>query len=422
MGRLARDPDRLVNRILDWQAGSPASGIAGISFIESRAGSDGVVDAAKVRAFVGYLRMLDHGARGRLARLLVADLLTGLDKRVARARLAPQEQWRCRLKWVFLTAFDACNLHCRGCYVRYRDPRLPSIDRLDEIVRQVRRLGVFQVHIVGRGEAFLNDQYRETLFGLARRHGDVRFTVLTNGTCLTASDARRLAEAGNVIPFVSIDGLGEINDARRGRGVYTRLLDTFRVLREQHVLFCFSTTVHHGNFMHVTSPEFVERMVGEGARLGIYCQYERCGSDADVEMRLHAEDEAVYAERLAAQNRQAPIPLRDQTLLEKARGCQARLGRSVYIDGLSGAVSPCFKTPFAPSDCNLFADLQRDSLERILGGGFFRRYRGEHTPGRQCFSHMGLERAWFRRAPEIEEEMPLDLREQQREASIGAPA
>jgi hypothetical protein len=35
---------------------------------------------------------------------------------------------------------------------------------------------------------------------------------------------------------------------------------------------------------------------------------------------------------------------------------------------------------------------------------------------------MGLERAWFRRAPEIEQEMPLGLREEQSEVSVGAPA
>jgi MoaA/NifB/PqqE/SkfB family radical SAM enzyme len=394
---------RLAQLLLGLQRRLPSSGIGGISLIESRGRRDTeAVDAQKIAGLLAYFAALSPSAQTRAAQLFALDLLRGVEKRRFERRLPESERWRAALKWVFLTIGDACNLGCAGCYVRDRRPGLPQLDDLDFAVSQAKRLGVFFVHVVGRGEPFLDDDHRRLLFGLAERHPDQRFTVLTNGTLIDNADAVRLARCGNVIPFVSIDGLAAVNDSRRGTGVFAAVERACELLSRQAVLHCFSATVHRGNYEHVTSAAFIDKMVELGNRLGIFCQYDPVGAAVDRALLLRPYEKERYRALLSAAQERTSIPLRDQTFLEEARGCQARLGRSLYLDGLTGAVTPCFKTPYAPRASNLYSDRHPDRLLEILGSDFFRRYRGDHVSGWQCFTERERELEWFSRAPEIE--------------------
>jgi MoaA/NifB/PqqE/SkfB family radical SAM enzyme len=370
------------------------------------------MDQRKLRHFLGFFEALPASDKARLLRSFCFDALTSLDKRAAQSSQSADEWWLSSLKHVFLAPFDECNLMCLGCWVRRKQPREPSFDDQDYIVGQIKRLGTFYVHLSGSGEPFMNDSYRDVLFRLARKHRDTRFTVLTNGTLITEDDARRIRQAGNLVPLVSIDGLGPVNDRRRGVGVYARLLETFRLMREHHIIFCFSTMVHKGNYLHVTSRKFAKTMAAEGSRAGLFCRYVRIGEDIDRELDLTPEERELYGQRLDQLNRVADIPLRDLEFLEQHRGCMARRGVSIFIDPISGVVSPCFKTPFAPPSCNLLQDRHPNRLREILSSGFFRRYRDERVSGDQCFTTLDSELAWFQEAPEL----PANVKDEVAEA------
>ena len=63
------------------------------------------------------------------------------------------------------------------------------------------------------------------LWDVIRRHGDCYFQIITNGMFFDAAAVERIADPGNVTPLVSIDGLEENNDDRRGPGVFSAAME-----------------------------------------------------------------------------------------------------------------------------------------------------------------------------------------------------
>jgi len=57
------------------------------------------------------------------------------------------------------------------------------------------------------------------------------FLMYTNGTLIDAETAERLAEMGNLMPAIAVDGFEKRTDERRGRGVFQRILKAMAALR-----------------------------------------------------------------------------------------------------------------------------------------------------------------------------------------------
>ena len=70
---------------------------------------------------------------------------------------------------------------------------------------------------------------------MVRKHSDCFFQMYTNGTLIDEPMAGRLAEAGNLIPAISVEGFERRTDERRGQGVYRRILDAMANLRRAYV-------------------------------------------------------------------------------------------------------------------------------------------------------------------------------------------
>jgi hypothetical protein len=96
-----------------------------------------------------------------------------------------------------------------------------------------------------------------------------------------------------------------------------------------------------------------------------------------------------YRARFDATRGAAEIPLLDLDDVEEHSGCHSRTGESVYIDGITGAVSPCLRVPFAPDDCRIAAGSGR-TLAEVLSGPYFTEYRARTGP---CPSWCGADLA-----------------------------
>ncbi len=121
--------------------------------------------------------------------------------------------------WVSVVVTLRCNLSCSMCRTCYEVPRELSRDEIIGVIDQVADWGVPILNLLG-GEPFVRRDMDELL---AHAHGrGLITTVTTNGTLIDEERAGRLAPLNNVHLNVSLDGMGETNDAIRGSGVFDR--------------------------------------------------------------------------------------------------------------------------------------------------------------------------------------------------------
>ena len=131
--------------------------------------------------------------------------------------------------WVSYMATLRCNLRCSMCRTCYDLEGELSTDDVRTLIDEVADWGVAIFNILG-GEPFLRDDILSVL-----SHSHYRgliTTVTTNGTLLDAATIRGLAPLYRVHLNVSLDGLGETNDAIRGRGVFGKATRAIQALAE----------------------------------------------------------------------------------------------------------------------------------------------------------------------------------------------
>lgn len=174
---------------------------------------------------------------------------------------------------------DRCNLRCVHCYqesygeedLGFRDLLL-ILDQFKDLLHQWQaetgRPVRGHVTVTG-GEPFIREDFPDLLEVLAAHRDRFSFAVLTNGTCIDASMARRLQTMGPAFVQVSIEGAQSSHDRIRGRGNFDRTVAAIEALVRHRVRTFISFTAHRGNF----------RDFDEVARLGRRLQVSRVWAD-----------------------------------------------------------------------------------------------------------------------------------------------
>jgi MoaA/NifB/PqqE/SkfB family radical SAM enzyme len=354
---------------------------------------------------------------GTVARLALRDAPAGLDRRVrhllaqvaprARADLAVRIVHRRGLRFlrrcdryfeskargvefvqpsvVSVAIGGSCNLRCEGCYsVSQRGTPLVPIDRLDAVFQDVEAAGAGMIAIAGPGEPFLDTRYAAGLLACIRRHPGLEFIVFTNGSRLGADLVTEIAATSNLLCMVSVDGLRERHDERRGRGSFDAAFSALSTLHAHQALFGFCATVHGANWREVTSPPFAAAMAHVGCVLGVYNEVvplEPGCTLAPLDDRTRAD----YLEGVARLVASAPFWVIESRSMEERRyGCRAKKGTSCHIDAVTGQVSPCPLFPYSSETCRLESARQGDRLLDILRDPFFVTYRAGHPGSRHC--------------------------------------
>lgn len=170
-----------------------------------------------------------------------------------------------------------CNLKCFGCYAgKYdREEDLP-FEVVDRVLTEAKEMGIYFV-VVSGGEPF----FRKDIFDIFEKHNDMSFHVFTHGGLLDESRVRRLAELGNVLPAISVEGFRRETDERRGEGHYDRVLRAMDNLRKAGILFSFSATMTRRNADTLVSDEFVDHWMERGCVIGWYFLYMPVGRDPE---------------------------------------------------------------------------------------------------------------------------------------------
>jgi len=126
----------------------------------------------------------------------------------------------------------ACNLQCVHCLSSSgtRDPRELSTAQAKAVLDELRDLQVFYINI-GGGEPMIRKDFFEILEHAETNNIGVKFS--TNGTYITADNARRLASMNYLDIQISLDGVdAATNDAVRGKGSYATAITAMNHLRD----------------------------------------------------------------------------------------------------------------------------------------------------------------------------------------------
>ncbi len=308
-----------------------------------------------------------HHRKKIISNFIVNQLLVGTNRRKAFAA----ERGFYPPDAMLISPTMRCNLNCYGCYAGAYSTRedLPY-EVIDRLVGECKDMGIHLVLMTG-GEPFL----REDLFDLFEKHGDTTFQIYTNATLINEKMVERFVALGNVVPALSLEGLREETDGRRGKGQFDRIVKVMKWLKEAGLFFTVSTTQTSKNTDVLTSDAFIDFLVEKGCILIWNFYYVPVGRAPDLTLMVTPEQRNRMRERLAYFRATKPILFvdfwNDGCLTQ---GCIAA-GRKYFHINANGDIEPCIFCHFASDN------IKEKSLVEALNSPLFREIRS-----RQPFS------------------------------------
>ena len=182
---------------------------------------------------------------------------------------------------VLISPTMQCNLQCKGCYSgKYTRYQGLSYELLDRIVGEARDMGSLFIVLSG-GEPLTR---KEDLFRLVGKYSDMYFMFYTNGTLIDESVADKLYSLGNAGAIMSLEGFEEATDARRGKGVFKKVMGAMDRLKERGVAFGTSLTVTRHDVDDLTSDAFFGHLLNKGVMVCWLFLFLPVGKDTDVSL------------------------------------------------------------------------------------------------------------------------------------------
>ncbi len=181
---------------------------------------------------------------------------------------------------IVISPLMRCNLRCIGCYAGAYSKKddLPR-KYFEKAIEEARAMGIKFITISG-GEPFA----REDILDVFAKYSDVFFQVYTNGTFINKEKAKQLAKLGNVVPAISVEGFEKETDARRGKGIWKKVMQAMDNLYEVGVPFGFSATPTRVNADILIQDKFIDLMIKKHAIFGWFFHYIPIGKNPDLNL------------------------------------------------------------------------------------------------------------------------------------------
>lgn len=207
-----------------------------------------------------------------------------------------RKKYDCNMPWILL--FDptaSCNLHCKGCWAaEYGETLNLTYEEMDKLVTEGEELGIHWYMCTG-GEPMCR---KNDLLRLAAAHQTSVFHLFTNGTLIDEEFCREVQKVGNMAFFISIEGIGDATDDRRGKGVYDKVMHAMDLMKKYGLLFGTSICYTSQNYKAVTDDAFIDMLIEHGVRFNWYFHYMPIGDGANVDLMLNAEQREYMIRRV----------------------------------------------------------------------------------------------------------------------------
>jgi MoaA/NifB/PqqE/SkfB family radical SAM enzyme len=336
-------------------------------------------------------RLSDAALRGFL-KVLGRDVLTRHGERSAKERFRAQHGCG-PPDFLVISPGHACNLRCEGCYADSGSGR-EKLDfaTLSRIVSEAKALWGARFFVISGGEPLAWRDDGQGVLDLAEQHPDCFFVMYTNATLIDAAVALRMGRLGNLSPGLSVEGLRERTDRRRGPGVFDKVLAAAERLRGAGVAFGISLTAMRDNADEILSDALIELFFEkQGAFYAWVFQYMPIGRAPSLPLMVTPRQRLqLWARMWELIDRRGLFIADFWNSGTVTSGCVAggRPGGYLHVDW-NGAVSPCVFMPYSPVNVRE-AFARGQSLDDVWAHPFFgsirawQREHGYREGGERC--------------------------------------
>ena len=283
---------------------------------------------------------------------------------------AMKKKHQCNIPWaILMDPTAACNLRCTGCWAGEYD-KSASLDTetMDRIITEGKELGIY-MYVLSGGEPLIR---KKDILYLAEKHNDWLFLSFTNGTLIDEEFAKEVQRLGNMVFAISVEGIGETTDMRRGKGTFEKVMKGMDILKQYGIGFGFSACYHHYNTEEVGSEEYIDFMIDKGCLFGWYFTYMPLGKAATLDLLARHEQREYMYHQLRKFRNEKPIFLLDfWNDGEYVGGCIAG-GRNYIHINANGDVEPCAFIHYAN------VNIKDVSLLEALKSPLFMEYQKNH--------------------------------------------
>jgi MoaA/NifB/PqqE/SkfB family radical SAM enzyme len=193
---------------------------------------------------------------------------------------------------------------------------------------------------------------------------NILFPIFTNGTYLNKNYLELFDKSRNLIPILSIEGEREVTDARRGEGVYDKLITGMEELKERGLIFGASVTVTTENLKEVSSEEFIGGLSERGCKAVIFVEFVPVTEDSKELAPGDAEREYLKSEIARLRKTHEEKVFISYPGDQKSSGGCVAAGRGFFHINSHGGAEPC---PFSPySDVNVRDTGLREAMHSAL--------------------------------------------------------
>jgi len=151
-----------------------------------------------------------------------------------------------------------------------------------------------------------------------------------------------MRKLGNVSPLISLEGLEDVSDERRGGDeVYRRTMEGLELCRKHRLIIGVATSVCKSNFRDLACERHVSNLVSRGVHYVWYYIYRPVGPDPAPELALSSDEIYDLRKFIVDIRTKAPIIVVDAYWDDMGRAlCPAAVGIANHV-GPGGNIEPC---------------------------------------------------------------------------------
>lgn len=257
-------------------------------------------------------------------------------KRLKRGELFPA--------FLMISVTNQCNLNCQGCWISIdNNSQGMSPDTLNNIINSSKKKGSYFFGLLG-GEPLMYPH----IISVIENHPDCYFQLFTNGTLISDDIAKKLRKLGNVSPIISVEGLENVSDIRRGaNNVFGRTMSGIDISVKNKLITGVATSVCKSNFDDLVNEDFVNECIKKGVHYLWYYIYRPVGARPSTELALSEEQILKLRKFIVDIRRKAPLMIIDTYWDQDGKAlCPGAVGISHHINS-SGDIEFCPPIQFA---------------------------------------------------------------------------